>query len=240
MKAVILVGGLGTRVRPLTFSIPKPLLPVGERPILALILERLRNSGVRDAILATGYQAELIRAYCGDGSKFDLELSYVHEDEPLGTAGPLALVCPHVNDDEDIILMNGDILTDFNVTELVRFRRERGYDLVVGYTRHLYQSPFGVLALSGEDVQGIVEKPTVEQPVSAGIYALGGHVCRHVPERVHFTMPQLIEEVLADGGSVGALEISDVWIGLESIVQFEEALRYLETAPPASEFSGTT
>jgi NDP-sugar pyrophosphorylase family protein len=231
MKAVVLVGGLGTRVRPLTFSIPKPLLPVGERPILALILERLRRAGVRDAILATGYQAELIQAYCGDGSKFDLALSYVHEEEPLGTAGPLSLVCPVVDADEDIILMNGDILTDFDVTQLVRFRRERGYDLVVGYTRHLYQSPFGVLSLEGDDVEGIVEKPTVEQPVSAGIYALGGHVCRYVPDKTHFTMPQLIEDVLADGGSVGAVEISDVWIGLESIVQFEEAVRYIETAP---------
>src|SRR5262249_39078006 len=138
MKAVVLVGGLGTRVRPLTFSIPKPLLPVGERPILALTPERLRRAGVTEAIPATGYPAGLIHAYCGAGAKFDLDLSYVHEEAPLGTAGPLSLVCPFVETDEDIILMNGDILTDFDVMELVRFRRERGYDLVVGYTRHLY------------------------------------------------------------------------------------------------------
>ncbi len=237
MKAVVLVGGLGTRIRPLTFSIPKPLLPVGERPILALILERLRESGIREAILATGYQAELIQAYCGDGSKFDMELSYVHEEEPLGTAGPLSLVCGHIEPDEDIVLMNGDILTSFDVRELVRFRRDRGYDVAVGYTRHLYQSPFGVLSLAGEDVLGIVEKPTVEHPVSAGIYALGADVCRYVPERTHFTMPQLIEEVLTGGGTVGAFEIADVWIGLENIVQFEEAVRYIQTAAPPDSFA---
>lgn len=237
MKAVVLVGGLGTRVRPLTFSIPKPLLPVGERPILALILDRLRESGIREAVLATGYQAELIQAYCGDGSKFGLELSYVHEQEPLGTAGPLSLVCDQIAPDDDIVLMNGDILTAFDVGELVRFRRSRNYDLAVGFTRHLHQSPFGVLSLAGDDVLGITEKPTVEQPVSAGIYALGAHVCRYVPAATHFTMPELIEEVLGDGGSIGALEVADAWIGLESITQFEEAVRYVQTAPPPDPFA---
>jgi NDP-sugar pyrophosphorylase family protein len=233
VKAVVLVGGIGTRVRPLTFSIPKPLLPVGERPILALILEALHGSGFREVVLATGYQSELIHAYCGDGSKFGLEISYIHENEPLGTAGPLSLLADLVDADEELVLMNGDILTGLDVGELVRFGRERDYDLVVGYTRHVYQSPFGVLSLDGADVTGIVEKPTVENPVSAGIYALNTRLCGLVPKGTYFTMPQLIEEVLRGGGSVGAFEIEDVWIGLESIVQFEEALQYLQTSPPS-------
>src|SRR5260370_7492167 len=113
-KAVILVGGLGTRLRPLTFSIPKPLLPVGEKPILQLIIEQLRASGVSELILATGYQAELIQAFCGDGSKLGVRIRYVKEPTALGTAGPLSLVRDHFRENEFFLLMNGDILTQLH------------------------------------------------------------------------------------------------------------------------------
>ena len=155
MKAVVLVGGLGTRLRPLTFSLPKPLLPVGERPLLQLLLEQLHASNVRDVILATGYHAELIHAFCGDGSRFGMRVQYVHEEEPLGTAGPLSLVRPLL-DGEDFLLINGDILTHFDFRTIYEFRRTQGYDLVVAYTRHVYESPFGVLSLTGDDITGIV------------------------------------------------------------------------------------
>jgi NDP-sugar pyrophosphorylase family protein len=227
VKVVLLVGGFGTRLRPLTFSIPKPLLPVGERPLLGLILERLRADGFEDVILATGYHQELIRAYCGDGSRFGMRVSYVHEDEPLGTAGPLALVREAVGND-DFVLMNGDILTSFDVRRLAAFRRDGGFDLAVAYTKHVYESPFGVLSVEGDEVKGIVEKPSLEQLVSAGIYAVGPGVADHVPERTFFTMPQLIETLLAGGRRIGALEIDDIWMGLESIGQFEEAVRQVE------------
>src|SRR5258708_8849586 len=114
MKAMILVGGIGTRLRPLTFSIPKPLLPVGERPILQIIVEQMKGAGIEDIVLATGYQAELIRAFCGDGSKFGVNISYVHEREPLGTAGPLSLASQHFEGDHTFLLMNGHILTKLN------------------------------------------------------------------------------------------------------------------------------
>ena len=227
MKVVLLVGGFGTRLRPLTFSIPKPLLPVGERPLLGLILERLRACEFEDVVLATGYHEELIRAFCGDGSRFGMRMSYVHEDEPLGTAGPLALVREAVGD-EDFVLMNGDILTGFDVRGLAAFRREGGFDLAVAYTKHVYESPFGVLSLEGDDVTGIVEKPSLEQLVSAGIYAVGPGVADHVRERTFFTMPQLIEALVAAGRRIGGLEIDDIWMGLESIGQFEEAVRQVE------------
>src|SRR5262245_41802711 len=110
MKAVVLVGGLGTRLRPLTFSIPKPLLPVGEKAILQIIIEKLRDAGIREIVLATGYQAELIHAFCGNGSKFGVEVAYVHEEQALGTAGPLSLVRHRIQPGEYFLLMNGDIL----------------------------------------------------------------------------------------------------------------------------------
>lgn len=224
MKAVVLVGGLGTRLRPLTFSLPKPLLPVGERPLLQLLIEQLHASNVRDIILATGYQAELIHAFCGDGSRFGVHLQYVHEEEPLGTAGPLSLVRPLL-DGEDFLLINGDILTRFDFRTISEFRRTHEYDLVVAYTRHVYESPFGVLSLAGDDITGIVEKPRIEQTVSAGIYAAAASVAEVVPDRTPYSMPQLIETLLKRDRRVGGLEIEDLWQGLETVVHFEEAVR---------------
>src|SRR5438105_329349 len=224
MKAVVLVGGLGTRLRPLTFSLPKPLLPVGEQPLLQLLLEQLHASGLRDVILATGYHAELIHAFCGDGSRFGLRVRYVHEDEPLGTAGPISLARPLL-DGDDFLLINGDILTRFDFRTLSEFRRRLRYDLVVAYTRHVYESPFGVLSMEGSDITGIVEKPRLEQTVSAGIYAAAPGIAEVVPERTYFTMPQLIEKLLIAERRVGGLEIEDLWQGLETVVHFEDAVR---------------
>src|ERR1700734_2842071 len=109
MKAMILAGGMGTRLRPLTFSIPKPLLPVGEKPILQRIIEQLRGAGITDLVLATGYHAELIRAFCGDGSKFGVSVTYVHEHKPLGTAGPAGAIRGLLPPGEFLLLMNGDL-----------------------------------------------------------------------------------------------------------------------------------
>ena len=231
MKAVVLVGGFGTRLRPLTFSLPKPLLPVGDQPLLKLLLEQLCNSGLRDVVLATGYHAELIHAFCGDGSRFGLRVRYVHEDEPLGTAGPISLVRPLL-DGDDFLLINGDILTRFDFRTIGEFRREHEYDLVVAYRRHVYESPYGVLSLEGADVTAIVEKPRLEQTISAGIYAGTPRVADLVPANTFFTMPQLIEVLLQAGKRVGGLEIEDLWQGLETIVHFEDAVRQVAELDP--------
>src|SRR5712692_1407087 len=144
MKAVILVGGLGTRLRPLTFSIPKSLLPVGEKPVLRIIIDQLKRSGITELILATGYQAELIQTFCGDGSKFGVRISYVHEHKALWTAGPLSLVRNRLGKKEHFLLMNGDIVTELDFRHFIISSKENGCDLTVGYTKYLYRSPFGV------------------------------------------------------------------------------------------------
>lgn len=223
MQALVLVGGYGTRLRPLTFSIPKPLLPVGERPLLGLILDRLGACDFVDVVLATGYQAELVHAVCGDGSRFGLRIDYVHEEEPLGTAGPLQLLRGRELED-DLLVMNGDVLTSLDFRKLLEFRRDGDYDFAVGYTEHVYESPFGVLALDGDDVRGITEKPRLEQCVSAGVYALRRDVVELVPPG-HSTIPQLIDELLRRGRRVGGYRIDDAWLGLESVAHFEEAVR---------------
>jgi NDP-sugar pyrophosphorylase family protein len=231
MKAVILAGGLGSRSRPLTFSIPKPLLPVGEKAILQIIIEQLSAAGIREIVLALGYHAELVQAFCGDGSRFGVSVSYVKETVPLGTAGPLSLLRDRVASDEHFLLMNGDILTKMDFRAFVDANRKENADLMVGYTQHVYRSPFGVLTIDGGCIKDIVEKPTQEYAISAGIYALKGSTLAWVPDGEFFTVPDLIRRLNSEGKKVGAYYIKDCWVGLESIAHFEEACKELNNAP---------
>ena len=238
MKAMILAGGLGTRLRPFTFSIPKPLLPVGEKPILQIIIERLKAGGIDEIVLATGYQAELIRTFCGDGSRFGVRASYLHEPKALGTAGPLSLARGLFQPDELFLLMNGDVVTGLDFGAFLASARANGCELTVGYTKHVYQSPFGVLAIEDGSVRGIVEKPVQEYSVSAGIYALRGSALAFVPDDSFFTMPELMLRLIAAQRKVSAYFVRDCWIGLESIEHFAEAIRELENLPAEGEPAG--
>src|SRR5262249_22928720 len=209
MKAVLLVGGLGTRLRPLTFSIPKPLLPVGETPILQIIIEQLRDANIREIVLATGYQAQLIHAFCGDGSKFGVDITYVHEEQPLGTAGPLELLRHRIGPGEFFLLMNGDILTRIDFNAFVEAARHNDWDLTVGYTKHVYTSPFGVLKIDRGLITGIVEKPSHEYSISAGIYCVKAAALAYVPDAQFFTVPDLIHALLGAERKVGAHHIAE-------------------------------
>jgi NDP-sugar pyrophosphorylase family protein len=228
MKAMILAGGMGTRLRPLTFSIPKPLLPVGEKPILQKIMEQLRDAGITDLVLATGYQAELIRAFCGDGSKFGVSITYVHEHQPLGTAGPAGALKGQLTPGELLLLMNGDLITDLDFREFVESSRASGCDLTVAYTKHTYRSPYGVLSIADGTVQGVTEKPATEYAISAGIYCLSGAALDLIPEETFYTMPELMTTLLAAGKRIHAYPIAGTWMGLESIEHFSEAVQKLQ------------
>ena len=224
MQAAVLVGGLGRRLRPYTFSIPKPLLPVGDTPMLELIIRGLARAEIRELILATGYQAPLIEAFCGDGSRFGVEISYVHEDKPLGTAGPLSLLRDRLADDELLLVMNGDVVTGLDFGELVSFARAGRYDLTVAYSVHTHRSPFGVLDLDGDVITGIVEKPAFEYPISAGIYVARKEALELIPRDTQFSVPQLVQRMLDRGMRVGAFGIDAFWIGLEHLESFAEAI----------------
>lgn len=229
MKAVVLAGGQGNRLRPYTFTVPKPLLPLGDRPLLNYIIAQLARCAVTDIVLALGYQAELIRAYCGDGSRFGVHIQYVTESRPLGTAGPLALCRTLLDATEPVLLMNGDIVTRLDFRNLARFHAERHAQLTIGYIQHSYQSPFGVLQLAGDVVTGIVEKPTHVYPVSAGIYCISPEAVALVTEDTTLTMPELADRVRASGGTVRAYEIRDFWRALETKDHFEALLNDEET-----------
>jgi NDP-mannose synthase len=224
MKAVILAGGQGNRLRPYTFTVPKPLLPLGDRPLLNYMIAQLARCSITDIVLALGYQAELIRAYCGDGSRFGVRIAYVVEPQPLGTAGPLALCRPMLDPAEPFLLVNGDIVTRLDFGRLVRFHRDHKAQLTIGYVVHTYQSPFGVLELSGDTVVGIVEKPSYVHPVSAGMYCISPDAVNLVPPGTAMTMPELADRVRAGGGTVAAFQIREFWRALETRDQFEELL----------------
>ena len=159
MKMVILAGGRGVRLRPLTYTIPKPLLPVGEKPILEEIVERLRAQGIDDLLIAVGYRAELIETYFRDGAHLGVRIAYVREDEPLGTAGPLALVRARadVPPDAPLLVMNGDILTDLDMHALLDFHTSGRFDLTIATRQFRLRHPYGVIRTDGDQITEIIE-----------------------------------------------------------------------------------
>lgn len=228
MKAIILVGGLGTRLRPLTFAVPKPLLAVGDKPMLQWIVEGLRDEGITEIVLATGYLAPLIEAFCGDGSRLGVSITYVREPAPLGTAGPLALLRDRIRDDELVLLMNGDVVTRTSCPAMIDFARARGFELTVGCVERTRTSPYGVLTVAGDRVTGIEEKPVRTERVSAGIYVVKGSVLPLVPDGAFFTVPDLIARLVAQGRPVGAWPIREYWLGVEDLDDIQAVSTWLE------------
>lgn len=230
MKAVILAGGLGTRLRPLTYSIPKPLLPVGEKPILEIIITRLREFGFLEFILAVGYRHELLETYFRDGEQFGVHIHYVREEKRLGTAGPLSLIHEQFafGPDETLLLMNGDILTKLDFADMLGYHRRGGYEMTIATRRYTHQLPYGVLQIQGGAVQEITEKPSACYDVSAGIYLLQGSVLASVPADTLFDIPDLITVLLEARRSVGAYTFDEYWLAVEQLHHIEEAQHHLE------------
>lgn len=220
MQAVIIAGGCGTRLRPFTFSIPKPLLPVGEKPILEHTVRRLAALGITDITLTLGYGAELIEAYFGDGRKFGADIRYTREKKPLGTAGPLRLV-PGLRG--PALVMNGDILTRLDFNKLRRFHSGNGADMTIAVRKYSDRLPFGTVSIDGDAVTGITEKPATDYLISTGIYMLGHAALAAIPKGRPFTMPDLIKALLARGRRVLKYEFKDYWLGIEQVSQLEEA-----------------
>lgn len=229
MKAVILAGGKGVRLRPLTYTIPKPLLPVGERPILEEIVERLKRFGFRELIIAVGYRAELIETYFRDGSQLDVRIDYVREGQALGTAGPLSLVrgAFELPAAEPLLVMNGDILTDLDMGAFMEQHRRSGCELTVATREFRLQHPYGVVQVDDGRVTGIVEKPVEADVVSAGIYAIQPSALELIPADTFFDMPDLVNALLARGRGVGAYQFSDEWLAIDRLEQLEDAARLL-------------
>jgi NDP-sugar pyrophosphorylase family protein len=212
MKAVILAGGRGTRLRPYTTSFPKPLMPIGEYPVLEILLRQLKRHGVTNATVLTGHLAYLIEAYFGDGSALGLGLDFIHEDEPLGTAGPLRALRNGIAG--DFMVMNGDLLTDVDFKALMDQHHASGADVTISTCRRPERLELGVLTIGeGGRVTGYDEKPTLELDVSMGLYAMSASVLDRIPDG-HYDMPDLIRDLIADGRTVGSRRHDGFWLDI--------------------------
>lgn len=227
VSAVIMAGGFGTRLRPLTDDMPKPMLPVGDRPLLERTIARLRDAGIRQVNVTTHHLADQITKHFGDGRSMGVDIHYVPEERPLGTCGGLRLV-----DDTKgpFLVINGDILTGVNFGDLVGFHRKVRADATVCVRKYDVQVPYGVVEVDGTWLKAIREKPSVGFFVNAGIYLLEPSVQSYIPDGERFDMTELIERLLADGRRVATFPIVEYWLDVGQPADYAQAQRDVETA----------
>ena len=222
MKAVVLAGGKGTRLAPYTKILPKPLMPIGDRPILEVLLWQMRRAGITDVILAVGHLAELLRAFFQDGSKFGLSISYSYEEAPLGTAGPLANMDGL---EETFLVTNGDVLTTLPIRELVEFHHEHGAIATIAMHARQVQIDLGVIQCDGNhEVSGYVEKPSMDYVVSMGLYVFEPRVLDYIPPGEYLDFPDLVQKLLDDGQKIVGYPFDGYWQDLGRPDDYERAV----------------
>ena len=220
---VLMVGGLGTRLHPLTEDVPKPLLPVGGKPILETILESFAEQGFRRIFLAVNYKAAMIREYFGSGERWGLQVEYLHERSRLGTAGALSLLPGTPS--APVIVMNGDLVTRTDFDSLLRYHHAHGAAATMAVREYDIQVPYGVVRLDGAWIRTIDEKPVERCFVNAGIYALSPHAMGHLPPETFFDMPTLFEHLIAAGETTAAYPLREYWLDVGRVEALERAER---------------
>lgn len=230
MQAVILAGGKGRRLRPYTTVLPKPLMPLGDMPIIEVVLRQLAVSGFDRVTIAVGYLAELLMAYCGDGSKFGLELRYSREEEPLGTAGPLALIDGL---DSTFLVMNGDVLTSLDLRALVQQHQASGAAATIATHQRQQQINYGIIESDQESrVTAYIEKPIHRYQVSMGIYVLEPAVLGLIPRGQYLDLPDLVRQLMAAGQPVLAHPFDGYWLDIGRHDDYEQAVEEFEAMRP--------
>ena len=220
IDVIVLAGGRGTRLAPYTTVLPKPLMPIGEMPVLEILLRRLAAADFRRIHLAVGYLAELIEAYFRDGERFGVQLEYLREDQPLGTAGPLAELADPA---ERLLVMNGDLFTALDFRELVRFHESSGATATVATLEREVPIEFGVIALDGTRIVDYDEKPTIKYDVSMGVYVFEREVVDLIPSGEQFDFPDIVHVLLERDLPVAAYRSSDFWLDIGRREDYELA-----------------
>lgn len=228
MKAVILAGGLGTRLKPFTEVIPKPLLPLGEKALLQIQIEMLKRYGFDHIILATNYKSDFIEAFLGDGSKWGVFIEYSIEDKPLGTCGPLSLLKGKF--DEPFILMNGDILTKLDFGSFYRECCLSNASFSVATKVITTPFRFGNVSVDSENrLLRIEEKPELVFEVLSGIYCVDPRLLDRIPSNQYYGIDTLIRDMLSDGDPIYRYKIEDYWIDIGQVDDYSEARKiYIE------------
>jgi len=221
MKAVILAGGKGTRLAPYTTVFPKPLMPLGDKPILETIIRQLKHYGFKEIVFAVGYLAELIRAYFGDGSAFGLRILYSKEEIPLGTAGPLSLISGL---EEDFLVMNGDILSSISYSELLKTHKKNNAAATIAVNRRVMNVDYGVIKYDDKGIlQDYIEKPKLDYDVSMGIYVFNPKALKFIPKNEKLDFPDLMKTLVRSGEKVFCYKSDDYWLDIGRHEDYEKA-----------------
>lgn len=220
-RVVILAGGMGKRLAPYTFVIPKPIVPIGTTPILEVVLRQLARFGFREVTIALGHMSEIIRAVAGDGSRFGVSISYSQETKPLGTVGPLHLI---QDLSDDFIVMNSDLLTDLDFTDLWNFHRNHGGIATIATFEKATKLELGVLETDNDGrIVAFQEKPTLRHKVSMGIYVFNKRVLEFVPRDTHFGFDGLMLSLLQRGEAVRSYAFAGRWLDIGVPADYERA-----------------
>jgi len=221
VKAVVLAGGTGTRLRPYTVAFPKPLAPVGDMPVLEIVLRQLARAGFDSVTLSVGHLANMIEAFAGDGSQWGISIDYLREEEPLGTAGALAML---ETDEREFLVMNGDVLTTLDYAALMQAHRESGVAATAVVTHREFPVEFGVVHMDdGGDLKRWEEKPVHEHDISIGIYVLSTSNLRLLSEGESLGMPDFLQRIMGYGGRVRCHMTDAYWLDIGRIGDYEQA-----------------
>ena len=230
LRAVIMAGGYGHRLRPLTDDLPKPMLPIGNKPLLELIVNQLRDAGVREINVTTHYRSESISEHFKDGRDFGVEIRYLHEEKPLGTAGALSLL---EKSDDVLLVINGDILTRIDFRAMLDFHSEHKADMTIGVRPHEVRIPYGVIESDGVVITGITEKPVVQRFINAGIYMLHPSVPEHIPAQKPYDMTDLTTALLSNSQRVVGFPVHEYWLDIGHIEDYRKAVAEMESSGDA-------
>ena len=220
-KVILMVGGLGTRLRPLTNDVPKPMLDVGNKPILHTIVENFAKYGYTDIIMCVNYKSEIIKEYFGNGDKFGVKIEYVLESKRMGTAGALSLLKERPKD--DFFVMNGDLLTNVNFEYLHEYHKDSNAGASICIRKYEMQVPYGVVNVRANKVTSIEEKPTQSFFVSAGIYMFSPIVLDFIPKGVFYDMPTLFSELLKHDFPIHPFPIREYWLDIGRMDEYRRA-----------------
>ncbi|MFK2827247.1 nucleotidyltransferase family protein [Bacillus sp. B190/17] len=218
---ILMAGGLGTRLRPLTDNFPKPMLKVGDKPIIETIIDSFKGSGFTNFILSVNYKKEIIKDYFQDGSLLGVNISYIEETKRLGTAGALSLLDEKPT--HPFFVMNGDLLTKINYDQLLHFHNETNSMATMCVREYEYQIPYGVIEIDNNRLLSIEEKPVHKSFVNAGIYLLSPDVLKFVPENEFYDMPQLFRMLMNNGENVSAFPLREYWLDIGRLDDYEKA-----------------
>ncbi|MFQ5615650.1 MAG: sugar phosphate nucleotidyltransferase [Anaerolineales bacterium] len=230
MKAVVLAGGKGTRLAPYTKILPKPLMPIGDMPILEIILRQMKRAGIEEVILTVGHLKELLRAFFQDGERFGLKICYSSEDKPLGTAGPLSLIGGL---DDTFVVTNGDVLTTLDFKSLIETHRRSKAAATIAMHERQVKVDLGVIQCNGaNEVTGYIEKPTYDFHVSMGIYVFTPQVLNYIPHNQYLDFPDLVLKLLDEGQRVMGYPFDGYWQDLGRPNDYERAVEEFDELKP--------